>query len=172
MTRPGGERSPYAAGNSDGAEGTGDSASRARFVGRVEGAIRSAHQRDGRVQVRLSPPELGALRIELSLHQGGLSARIEAETSAARNMLLDNLPALRERLAAQDVQIERFDVDVRRDGSGSGAPGQDGPHDRPAPDAEGRRPAPRREHVQAPSQPRRPGAGGTTLTDAALDVRV
>jgi flagellar hook-length control protein FliK len=33
-------------------------------------------------------------------------------------VLLDNLPALRERLAEQNVRIERFDVDVRGDASG------------------------------------------------------
>jgi flagellar hook-length control protein FliK len=49
-----------------------------------------------------------------------LTAKLEAETTAARNLIMENLPALRERLAQQDVRIERFDVDVRRDGGGSG----------------------------------------------------
>ena len=121
---------------------------RDRFVGRVEGAIRTAQQRDGRVQVRLSPPELGSLRIELTIEQGVLSARLEAETSAARKVLLDNLPALRERLAQQDVRVDRFDVDVRREGGGSGG----GPQDRPAGDATPRDGDERREQ-RAQSQP-------------------
>ena len=89
---------------------------RARFVQRVGGALQLAHQRDGRVQLRLSPPELGSLRIEISVKQGVLTATLETETTAARNVLLDNLPALRERLAEQEIRIEQFDVDVRRDG--------------------------------------------------------
>ncbi len=102
---------------------------RARFVGRVEGAVRAAHQRDGRVQVRLSPPELGSLRIELTMQHGALTAHVEAETASARKLLLDNLPALRERLAQQDIRVEKFDVDVQRDGGGQtrgGAPHQRG----------------------------------------------
>jgi flagellar hook-length control protein FliK len=89
---------------------------RARFVGRVSRALRLAQQRDGRMQLRLSPPELGSLRMEISVQQGILTATMETETAAARHVLLENLPALRERLAGQEIRIERFDVDVRREG--------------------------------------------------------
>lgn len=91
----------------------------ARFVSRVARAFRIAQDRGGSLQLRLSPPELGSLRLEVTVHHGGLSARIEAETSAARNALLDNLPALRDRLAEQNLRIERFDVDVRDEGGQS-----------------------------------------------------
>jgi flagellar hook-length control protein FliK len=89
---------------------------RARFVGRVSSALRLAQQRDGQLQLRLSPPELGSLRLEISVKQGVLTASIETETAAARQVLLENLPALRERLAGQEIRIEQFDVDVRREG--------------------------------------------------------
>jgi flagellar hook-length control protein FliK len=39
-------------------------------------------------------------------------ARLETENSAAKTALLDNLPALRERLAEQGLRIDRFDVDL------------------------------------------------------------
>lgn len=94
---------------------------RARFVQRVEGAMKAAHQRDGKIQVRLSPPELGSVKIELAMQNGVLSAKLEAETPAARNLLLDSLPALRERLAQQDIRIEKFDVDVRQEGGNAGS---------------------------------------------------
>jgi flagellar hook-length control protein FliK len=87
----------------------------ARFVGRVARAFHFAQERGGTLQLRLSPPELGALRLELTVHEGVLSASLEAETPAARRLLLDNLPALREKLAEQNVRVERFDVDLRRD---------------------------------------------------------
>lgn len=90
----------------------------ARFVGRVAGAFRVAQDRGGVLQLRLSPPELGSIKLELFIESGSLTARIEAETQTARKVLLDNLPALRERLAQQDIRVERFDVDVRRDGAG------------------------------------------------------
>ncbi len=92
---------------------------RARFVQRVGGAIRSAQQRDGQIQLRLSPPELGTLRIQIEVKEGVVTARLETETNAARTVLLDNLPALRERLAEQQIRIEKFDVDVGRDGQQS-----------------------------------------------------
>jgi len=87
----------------------------ARFVTRVSNAVRAAQQRDGLVQLRLSPPELGSLRIEITVQQGLLTAKLETENAAVRNILMDNLPALRERLAEQEIRIEKFDVDVGRD---------------------------------------------------------
>ena len=86
-----------------------------RFVGRVSSALRLAQQRDGQMQLRLSPPELGSLRLEIAVKQGVLTATMETETAAARHVLLENLPALRERLAGQEIRIERFDVDLRHE---------------------------------------------------------
>ena len=40
------------------------------------------------------------------------TARVEAETATARNLLLDNLGALRERLAQQDIKVDQFNVDL------------------------------------------------------------
>jgi flagellar hook-length control protein FliK len=94
----------------------------ARFVNRVARAIQTAHERGTPLLLRLSPPELGSLRLELSVQQGALSATVEADNQNARQILLDNLPALRDRLADQNIRIERFDVDVRRDGEGRQQP--------------------------------------------------
>jgi flagellar hook-length control protein FliK len=77
----------------------------------------------------------------LSVDQGALTATIETDNSNARQVLLDNLPALRDRLADQNVRIERFDVDVRRDGEGSGQ-SNSGPHER----------APGRNHEPTPQR--------------------
>jgi flagellar hook-length control protein FliK len=88
----------------------------ARFVSRVARAIHTAQERGGPLQLRLSPPELGSLRLEIAVRQGVLTASVETETTTARQLLLENLPVLRDRLAEQNVRIERFDVDVRRDG--------------------------------------------------------
>ena len=96
----------------------------ARFIGRVAKAFVTAHERGGTLQLRLSPPELGSLRLELTVKEGVMTAALETETTAARRVLLDHLPALRERLAEQNIRVERFDVDVRRDGGGSQADGR------------------------------------------------
>jgi flagellar hook-length control protein FliK len=84
----------------------------ARFLQRVARAFQVAHHREGEVRLRLHPPELGAIKVELQVQDGTLTARVQTETSEARTVLLDNLPALRERLAEQGIKIEKFDVDL------------------------------------------------------------
>jgi flagellar hook-length control protein FliK len=95
---------------------------------RVTRAFESAQSRGGNVHLRLSPPELGAVHIELRVQEGVLSARLETDNSAARTALLDNLPALKERLADQGMRIENFEVNVGGGGT-NGMP--DRPQDRP-----------------------------------------
>jgi len=86
---------------------------RVRFVQRVARAFQNVKEGEGEVRLRLSPPELGALRLEVTLRDGALTARLEAETATARNLLMENLPQLKERLAEQNVRIESFEVEVR-----------------------------------------------------------
>ncbi len=85
---------------------------RVRFVQRVARAFRAADEDGGQVRLRLNPPELGALKLEITMKAGVMTAKLETETPAAKSMLLDNLPALRERLAEQNIKVEKFDVDV------------------------------------------------------------
>jgi flagellar hook-length control protein FliK len=86
-----------------------------RFVGRVARAFHTAQERGGVLQLRLSPPELGSLKLQLIVKDGVLSASLETDNAQARRILLDHLPALRDRLAEQNIRIERFDVDVQQD---------------------------------------------------------
>lgn len=103
-----------------------------RLVNRISKALEIARQRDGEVRLRLSPPELGALRLEVRVRDGVLTARLAAETPEARQVLLDNLPALRERLQEQGLHVERFDVDLldRRQQDSGGQQGQEQHHPR------------------------------------------
>jgi flagellar hook-length control protein FliK len=105
-------------GNRTHGEGEAASVDPARFVGRVAKAFHTAQERGGTLQIRLSPPELGAMRLELTVKDGVMTAALETETAAARRVLLEHLPALRDRLAEQNIRVERFDVDVRREGGG------------------------------------------------------
>jgi flagellar hook-length control protein FliK len=93
-------------------------ADRLRVVQRVARAVQTAQDRGGDLKLRLSPPELGSLRLQVKLTDGVLSARIEADNPAAKQVLVDNLPALRERLAEQNIRVERFDVDLSNSGGG------------------------------------------------------
>jgi flagellar hook-length control protein FliK len=83
-----------------------------RLLHRVARAFAAAAERQGEVTIRLSPPELGSLRLEARVVDGVLTARMQAETPEAQTTILENLSALRERLAEQGVRIERFDVDL------------------------------------------------------------
>ena len=105
-----------------------DQADRVQFVRRVANAFQTAAARGESIRMRLHPAQLGSLQLELSVRGGVLTARIETESSTARNMLLDNLPALRERLAEQDIKVARFDVDLG-DRSSGGSP--QGPPENP-----------------------------------------
>jgi len=105
-----------------------EQAQRIRFVQRVARAFASAGNRGGSVRLRLSPPELGSLRLEMTVRDGVLVARVETETHAARQMLLDNLPALRQRLAGHDVKVERFQVDVSGGWDRDTSPGPEDQH--------------------------------------------
>ncbi|MFZ5832848.1 MAG: flagellar hook-length control protein FliK [Planctomycetota bacterium] len=87
-------------------------ADRVRFVQRVAGAFRSMGERGGTVRLKLSPPELGALRIEINVRNGQMNARIEADNATTRSLLLDSLPQLRERLAEQGIRVQQFDVNL------------------------------------------------------------
>ncbi|MBX7167710.1 MAG: flagellar hook-length control protein FliK, partial [Pirellulales bacterium] len=102
---------------------------RVRFVQRVSKAFQQLWPDGGVVRLRLSPPDLGSMRIEVAVRSGVMTARVEAETAAAQHALIDQLPVLRERLAEQQIRIERFDVDVRTN-SHDGSPRQPFDQDR------------------------------------------
>jgi flagellar hook-length control protein FliK len=84
----------------------------ARFLSRVAKAFESAHERGSEVRLRLHPAELGALSIEVKIQDSALTATVHAETHEAKAAIVDNLPALRERLAEQGIRIDQFDVDL------------------------------------------------------------
>lgn len=104
-------------------------ADRVRFVQRVIRAMETAEAHGAPLRIRLHPPELGSLRLEVTVRNGAMSARVEAETEAARTLLLDHLPLLRERLAEHQLRIERFEVQWSGGSSGGlpERPGQQGP---------------------------------------------
>lgn len=87
-------------------------------IQRVAQAMRLAQERNGEIRLRLHPPELGALKLQMRVQEGVLTARLEVETPAAREVLLDNLPNLRERLAEHNIRVDNFDVALMQDGSG------------------------------------------------------
>ena len=138
-----------------------DTTDRVRFVQRIARAFEGAGRDGGTMRMRLHPSELGQLRLEVTIRDGALTARMETETQAAKNIILDSLPALRERLAQQDIKIQQFDVDYsggNSDGSPQSAADQHQPHQRPAARQIGSRAAgnaeTENENIQAPLRAR------------------
>lgn len=132
---------------------------RVRLVQRVARAFQTIGESGGEVRLRLSPPSLGSIKLEVTLQNGIMAARIETETAAARTMLVENLPALRERLATHDIKVAQFDVEVSADSrQQQQSPQQDG-----APRADDRRDVPRRPAVE--QRKHRAGAGAATAVE-------
>ena len=68
---------------------------------------------------------MGTLRLEIKVERGEITARLETDTQDARNLLLDNLSILRNRLEQQDIRINRFDVEYNAGSDGSGPTPED-----------------------------------------------
>lgn len=81
-----------------------------RLINRVAKAVESTPPGES-IRIRLHPSELGALKLEVKIEQGNMIARLEAENPGTRQILLENLPQLRERLAELGIQVQQFDVD-------------------------------------------------------------
>jgi flagellar hook-length control protein FliK len=91
---------------------------RVRFLQRVSSAFQAADDKGGQIKLRLSPPELGSMRLELTVRDGVMTAHVQTETDAARTMLLDHLPQLRDRLADHNIKIDQFDVELMNQSRG------------------------------------------------------
>lgn len=144
------------AGNPDSSPGTPTrSADQVRFVQRVARALHTARNGPGEVRLRLHPPELGHLRLEVRVEDGVLQARMETETATAKTVLLDNLPALRERLAQQEIRLDRVNVEVMTQSDG-------GPGQRAAEDA---RPDRQQTSLHRAPQEEEAGDGDAEATD-------
>jgi flagellar hook-length control protein FliK len=87
----------------------------------AKGVAILSNQRGGAITMRLEPPALGQLRIELHIQQGAVVADFTAATPEARVLLEANLGMLRERLESQGLSVERISVHGGR-GTESSAP--------------------------------------------------
>ncbi|QEG42737.1 flagellar hook-length control protein FliK [Roseimaritima ulvae] len=112
-------------------------ADRALLVQRVSRAFQRLGVDGGQVRIRLHPEELGGVQLQLNMQGQRMSGRVVTETEAARSILTQHLPELRQRLADQGMQVERLEVQLEgeqdaggemdlpnRDSAGQGRAGQ------------------------------------------------
>lgn len=87
-------------------------------LGRVARGLHNALQQNGgTVTMRLNPPELGVLRIELEMHNGTASVRFQTEHTSVRELLNQQLSTLRQGLEGHGVSVERLDVQMAANSS-------------------------------------------------------
>jgi flagellar hook-length control protein FliK len=85
---------------------------RAEFANRLADSVHVAAQNGRTLRIRLHPPELGALQIEVSLRDGVVTARLEVQTAGAQQTILDSMSHLRDALAQHGTGVERIDVQL------------------------------------------------------------
>jgi flagellar hook-length control protein FliK len=82
-----------------------------------------SHTGGQEMQLQLSPPDLGLLQINVTVHDGVLSARLEAQSPTTQQILVDNLSQLKNSLTQQGVAFDRIDVRLAGSQTGSSSSG-------------------------------------------------
>jgi len=86
-----------------------DDPNAARIARGVQSAI---SQRGGTVRLRLTPPELGTVRIQLDMKDGVVRANLTAQSDSVRTLLNHQIGNLRHALEGQGLVVERLTVQV------------------------------------------------------------
>jgi flagellar hook-length control protein FliK len=62
------------------------------------------------IRIQLNPPELGSLKLEFTVEDDVLEAKIFVERSAVKEIIEKDIPRLRELLADTEVDVGNLDV--------------------------------------------------------------
>ncbi|MCD6569303.1 MAG: flagellar hook-length control protein FliK [Deltaproteobacteria bacterium] len=73
----------------------------------------------GKMSLRLYPPMLGRVDVNISLHDGELQAAFRTDQVFTRDILQQHLPILREALAQQGIRVNHFAVTLGLESKGS-----------------------------------------------------
>ncbi len=142
----------------------------------VRGLKTLTTQQGGALTMRLDPPAIGQVRVDMSISRGTVTAVFEAATEPARRLLEQTMPMLRHALEQQGLAVEKLQVQssamqsagttvvsTHRDSSSGDLNNQQQSEQRPAShqhdaaggESRGRRDQARDEWPSAPSTPRR-----------------
>lgn len=97
-------------------------ANMSRIVRGIQGVVR---HNGGSVTIRLDPPELGAVRVQMHMNAGVVTARLEAAQQSVRSMLNQQLGQLRHALESQGLTVDRLQVQASAADTGASATGRD-----------------------------------------------
>jgi flagellar hook-length control protein FliK len=76
----------------------------------ARGLAALASQKGGSMQIRLDPPSLGDLRIQMTVINGAVSAELRPSSAQAHTLLAADLASLRQALEAQGLSVDRLSV--------------------------------------------------------------
>jgi flagellar hook-length control protein FliK len=96
----------------------------AHVVRSVERDVDGTHT----MTVRLDPPALGTVELEVRVHEGRLSVHATVDTALTRDVLARALPDLRHVLESNGLPTGALDVGARSGGQGDSGDGRDGAH--------------------------------------------
>jgi flagellar hook-length control protein FliK len=83
----------------------------------VRGLSAMVNQRGGTMTMRLDPPELGEMRVQMTIARGVVTAEFQPSTPQAHALLDRNMAALRTALESQGLTVERLVVHANHAGS-------------------------------------------------------
>ena len=85
----------------------------AQFVDRVVRFVRTMVGRnESSLEMRLNPPELGSVKLSMTMKAGELRMALQTSTEAARQVIAQNLDGLRSALVQHGFEVDRLDVSV------------------------------------------------------------
>lgn len=88
------------------------------FEEQLQSLVRNARvvvqdAKNGSFQMRLYPETLGRVNVHLGLEQGTITGRFLVETAEARQVLVEHLADIRDRLSESGISVGEFQVNVR-----------------------------------------------------------
>lgn len=98
-----------------------------RLIQRIARSFNRLNAEGGVVNLKLHPPQLGSLNVQVRLEGRDMAAKLTTETVAAKEAIIENLAVLRSRLSEQGFEISTFQVDVgggQTDANSQGRAGQ------------------------------------------------
>ena len=82
----------------------------AQLVQRLGDALGFAQESGQELSIRVTPPQFGPIVVEVRMHEGSLTARVETHSTLAHEIITEHLPQLQESLAARGATLDRIDV--------------------------------------------------------------
>jgi flagellar hook-length control protein FliK len=86
------------------------------------GIAAALRQGNGTAVLRLTPEALGVLKVQITLSESQVTARLEPSTESARQLLLESQQQLRAALEARGLSVERIQIDAVAEPPASGGP--------------------------------------------------